>query len=212
MEPTVIYLVDRRRKLLNKYEAVQQGAAAVVLITAGYDRLQSAPETPSVFSAALIAAGVLLLLVAARELRGHESKHVGVLNLVAGVALLTEWGVSVADGGKLFRPSLVMGLLSLGLGLFHARVQRGRKNRRTLRMDADGLAFWLNPFRRFRVRWVELAWISVQPTEIRLRRLSGRQHRIPLRRLENAPEVSAAVLAASRDAGVESRIPEAAAT
>ena len=35
MEPTVIYLVDRRRKLLTRYEAVQQGAAAVVLIIAG---------------------------------------------------------------------------------------------------------------------------------------------------------------------------------
>ena len=205
MEPIVIYLVDRRLKLLNKYEAVQQGAAAVILISAGYDRLQAATQAHRLFSAALIVAGALLLWIAVREIRGHESSHPGLLNFAAGVALLTEWGVSVAEGGKIFKPTLVMGILSLGLWLLHRPIQRRRRNRRILRMDADGLSFWLNPIRRFRVRWAELAWISVQPAEIRLRRRSGRQHRIPLRRLENAPEVSAAVVSASRDAGVESR-------
>jgi hypothetical protein len=212
IEPIIILLDDRRQQWLAKFEAFQQGAAAVVLVSAGYARLQSEPAGGVVFGSALMAAGAALFAIAVRELRGHPSRRAGLLNLVAGVALLTEWGVSVADGGKLFKPSLVMGIISIGLGLLHHRIQRRRADRRMLRMDAEGLSFRLNLFRRFRVRWSELAWISVHPSEIRLGRRTGRQHRIPLGRLVNAREVCDAVVAACRDAGVESRVPGAAAS
>jgi hypothetical protein len=138
-------------------------------------------------------------------------RHPGLLNLAAGIALLTEWGVSIAEGGRMFRPSLVMGVISVGLWFFHAPLERGRRNRRTLRMDSDGVSFWLNPVRRFRVRWSDLSFVSVEPTEIRLQRSSGRRHRIPLARLENAGDVSAAVTSACHDAGVECRVIHAAA-
>ena len=207
MQPVVVHLQDRRLEMASRVEAIQQGAAAVVLIAAGQERMGSVTSGARVIPGAMIATGALLLWAAFRELRGRVPWHPGFLNLAAGIALLTEWGVSVADGGRTFRASLVMGLLSLGLGAFHHRIQAGRRNRRTLRLDADGLSFRLNPVRRFRVRWADLAAVSVVPDEIILRRHTGRPHRIPLRRLENAREVAEAVLAGSRAAGVESALP-----
>ena len=202
MEPIVVYLEDRRLKLINRTEAVQQGAAAVVLIAAGYERFSSPGEPRHVLGLGLLVAGALLFLAAVRELRGRRMQHPGLLNLAAGIALLTEWAVTYAENGRIVRPSLVMGVISLGLWLFHRPLERGRRTRRTLRMDAEGVSFWLNPFRRFRVRWAELSSISIESTEIRFARSVGRQHRIPLGRLENAGEVIAAVASACRAAGV----------
>jgi hypothetical protein len=74
-----------------------------------------------------------------------------------------------------------------------------------LRVDDDGLSFRLNVFRRFQVRWAELASISVEPSEIRLMRRDGGSHRIPLARLVNADEVREAVRLASIQAGIGER-------
>jgi hypothetical protein len=206
MEPIIVYLEDRRLKLLTRTEAVQQGAAAIVLIAAGYERFSAPDQQRQMFALGLLAAGALLFLAAMRELRGRRTQHPGLLNLAAGIALLTEWGVAFAENGRIVRPSLLMGAISLGLWMFHRPLERGRRSRRTLRMDADGVSFRLNPFRRFHVRWTELASISIESTEIRFSRAAGQQHRIPLGRLENAGEVSAAVMSACRAAGVECRI------
>ena len=207
MQPTIIALQDRRRALLSRFEAIQQGAAGFVLIAAGYGRLETAAQGTAVFGGALIAAGLLLLWVAIRELVGKVPWHPGLLNLAAGVALLTEWGVTLAaDGGKIIKPSLVMALISLGLGLGHRRLHHRRITARSLRLDAQGLSFHLNPIRNFAVRWDDLASISVQPAEILFQRRSGRRHRIPLGRLDNAGEVVDAVIAASRTVGMESLI------
>ena len=206
MEPIIVYLEDRRLKVINRVEAVQQGAAAIVLISAGYERFSAAGQERPAFALGLLAAGALLFLVAVRELRGRRMGHPGLLNLAAGIALLTEWGVGFAENGRFLRPSLVMGVISLGLWMFHRPLERGRRSRRTLRMDAEGVSFRLNPFRGFRVRWTELASISIESTEIRFARSAGRQHRIPLARLENAGEVIAAVTSACRAVGVACRV------
>ena len=179
--------------------------AAIVLLGAGYARWQAASGSSALFALALLAAGALLLIVAGRELRGIESRHAGSLNLVAGAALLTEWAVTVADRGRLFRPTLLAGLLSIGLGLFHHRLGARQRNRRVLRVDDEGVSFRLNVFRRFQVRWSELASISIEPSEILLARRDGGFHRIPLARLANADEVREAIRRASVETGIGER-------
>jgi hypothetical protein len=205
MQPTTILLEDKRGKVRDRFEAAQQFGAAVVLIMAGFGRLRSTVDAPSGFGVALIAAGALLAWAAMREMRGRGTGHPGLVNLLAGVALLTEWAIMVADHGRWFRPSLLMGLTSLGLGIFHRPLDAKRRSLRALRMDDEGLSFRLNRFTRFTLRWAELSWIGLEPAEIRFQHRGRRQDRVALRRLGNAPEVVAALSAAARDRGVELR-------
>jgi hypothetical protein len=211
MQPTIIPLDDRRLERASKAEAFQQAIAAVVLFSAGYDRFESSTGGALIFAAALIAAGGMLLWTAFRAFRGKVPWHPGLLNLAAGVALLTEWAVKLAaDGGKIIKPSLVMAVLSLGLGLFHPFIERRRASHRFLRLDADGISYRRGGFRRFDVRWDALESISVLPKEILFQRRSGRPHRIPLRHLGNAAEVVEVVLSASRAAGIAAPLEAAA--
>ena len=204
-EPVVILLDDRNLEHASRIEAVQQGAAAIVLLLAAYHRYAESGGRASVFVALLFIVGLVLLTAAIGELRGRGSARIGSLNVVAGVALLTEWGVSMAAGAKTIQPSLLAAIVSLGLGIFHAPIQRARRRRRHVTIDVEGIALWLSPFRRFRVRWADLRRVEMDSATLRLVRENGKLHRIPVRRLHNAAEVAAAIVDACRSRNIEIR-------
>jgi hypothetical protein len=204
MDPVEIHLDDRRLTMADRVEAVQQGLAAFALLSAGLERYGTA-DGARAYAVALIAAAVLLALATLRHLLRSASGSSGTLSIIAGCALLTEWAVSLSDGGRWFRPTLVVALVALTMGIFHGPLHRRRGALRFLRMDAEGVAFRLNPFRRFRVKWAELASITAYSDCIVLQRRNGKEHRIPLTRLNNAFEVTDAVHAAAGRMGVESR-------
>lgn len=211
----VIPLKAKGPQQINRMAAVQHVIAAVLLLQAAYG-LFPATSAPKFFLAGFQAiTGVLLLWAVVREIRGAPSSptwsRMSWLDLAAGLALLVGWAVSLANGGQFFDPALVTGVISMGLTFFQVNLHRrsGRRNRRRLRLDSDGLSFRFSLLHRFAARWADLAWVAVASQapfeELHLGYRSGREHRVRLDRWENAQEVSEALLEASRQAKVEIR-------
>ena len=173
---------------------------------AAYERYSAPGGGSPAFATVLFVPGLVLFVAALRELRGQgTSSHIGWLNIAAGVALLTEWGVSISEGAKLVQPSLLAGALSLALGILHGKIQRVRRARRRIEIDDLGIRSWLNPFRRLRVEWSDLRSVSLEPDTIAFETTAGARRRLPLRRLNNADQVTAAIVDACRAHGVTVR-------
>lgn len=95
------------------------------------------------------------------------------------------------------RPKFLMAIVTLALGLFHGRIAAFHARRRMLSIDATGIGVRSRPiFRRFFAPWPEIERIDIDDRKARIVTRGGRERRIDLKDLRNAPEVREALLAA----------------
>ena len=147
----------------------------------------------------VVTSGLLLFSVVRefREVRRAQVAHAHAGNVSwgeiwAASVLMAEWWERWHEGHHRSRPILLVALVTLMLGLNHGRVVRFVQRRRALTLTDEHFSvgkrlFWS----RFRVRWAQLADISVTPSEARVRTVAGAMHRIDLADLDNVDEVRA---------------------
>ena len=88
------------------------------------------------------------------------------------------------------RPTILLGIVTLGLGLMHGRLASARERRRSLRLTDTQLVIKGRRIeRRFSARWDEIASISVTEHEAQIRTHQGRLRRLNLSDLDNAGAV-----------------------
>ena len=198
-------LRSKRRKRALAVQKFQHVLPALPLLMAGAQALRSEPHGLAlVLGIFEIATSTLLLWTVARELRSlrrpahaeHASHGVDWFHLFASGVLMAE----VLEHWHLThhwrRPTLLTALLTLGLGLFHGRIEAWSHDRRALKIGDEGIRVGGRPFRTFQATWAEVQAVEVGERFASIRTRDGRERRIDLADCEQPAPVRAALLEA----------------
>ena len=202
-----LQLQDRRLRRAEWIQRIPLALSALVLAEAALPRLAGPARGDQLFAVAELATAVLLVVVlgVAWRQRHRPPAALGWVDLAAAAMLFAEWGDRLAHGGKRFSPVLLTALVALALGLGYRPFLRFQEGRRCVRIDEEGLRFRLSLLRRFVLSWPDLASVERSGAALVLHRRDGREHRIPLGRLDNGEEVARRVTAAAARVGVAVR-------
>jgi hypothetical protein len=203
MDPVVVPLRSRRRQRASALQKVQHAvpaagltAAGVHALATGVHGLELALAIVEVVTSVLLV-GAIVQSFRAASARGRERAHGG-----HGIDWADVWaaGVLFAEAAErwhlthhIARPTIVTGLVTLGLGLFHGRIAARQAGRRVLRVDDTGVYVRARPFRGLHARWTDIAHISVTGDKAEIRTRAGRVRRLDFADLEGADTVRAAL-------------------
>ncbi|MBD0320235.1 MAG: hypothetical protein ICV87_07875 [Gemmatimonadetes bacterium] len=198
MEPRTIHLNDRRVLAANANDLVGHGVAAFGVLGAVSGSFPPRTAGETVLAAAQVAAGVALLAAIAREVweirSGFDRDHgISWVNLFAAAVLTAGLVQRYQTTGRFSRPAALTALLAAVLAFLGPRIKRRQAERRSLRLDDDGILFRLGPFRRFAARWTEIAALHRDGATLRVELRDGRTRALRLRLVTNRDEVFAAV-------------------
>ena len=208
-------LVSRRREVAALIQKLQHVVPAAALLMQGLARLRGEAHG---WSFALGAAELLISvvvvgafvrqIVATRRAgqqadTGHDHGH-GIdwvdvfLGCMLGVEVWAHW----YESGHIKRPTVLLAVAMVVIGLLHGKIAAFGSRRSGLRLHDTGIEAGGRPFRRrFRATWDELAGVDIEPDVARLRRRDGVVREINLRDLRNAAVVREALQ------GVQLRLP-----
>ena len=100
-------------------------------------------------------------------------KNPTILSAWLAAMLFVEVWAHWHESGHVKRPTVVLAVGMLVLGLLHGRIAGAANRRRGLWVDDAGIRVSPRPFRRFRATWSELAAIDLTPREARIVRRDG---------------------------------------
>jgi hypothetical protein len=198
-------LVSRRREWVQLFQKFQHALPAPVLIGDGLHRFTERAAPWSVgLGVAEVGAGAVVTIALLRALRGqwkgaaraHHAHRMDWIDMFLGVMVLVEALVHYQETGRLQRPTILLGVSLIGLGLVHGWLIQRASRRRTLRVTDEGISVSERFSRRFSVRWPEVAEIQVSSTRAYVIAHDGREHRFDLEDLTAAADVRQALLAA----------------
>jgi hypothetical protein len=203
-------------------QKLNHAVPAMGLLAAGGQALaEGARGFDLALAAVEIVTSAMLVITIGREMRVLRQRQPSRDHHAHGVDWIDIWaaGVLFAEAAErwhlkhhLARPTILMALVSLGLGLFHQQIAAVRQRRRAVRISREGIYIGGKPFRTFSAPWSDLASISVTSTAAEVRTRGGRTRRVDLGDLENADDVRAAFEAGQRRlAALPERDPVAAA-
>jgi hypothetical protein len=196
-------------KLLQK---MQHGAPAVVLLGSGLQALREGVHGLG-FALALfeIATSVLLIGSVIPELGRARRKanpaqapplhhHHGVdwIDVFTAAVLAAEVWEHHHVTGHIKRPTVLLALSLLVIGLLHGKIIRRAEKRFTLRVEDEGLYVGGKPLRAMRAKWSEIASIDVGERFGTIRLKNGRQKTLDLPDLEGSNHVRAALATAQQ--------------
>jgi hypothetical protein len=201
---TVIALHSRRLERVRIVQRIQHLIPAGTLLAAGTQGLSGGAEgLERVLAFLEIGTSALLIGTMVRSMRARRASHgehagmVDWFDVFAASVIFTEVLEKWVTHHHLARPMILLGLVTLGIGLSHGWIRKRAERRRALRVGEEGVAIGGRKFaRQFRARWDELATIEIEEHEARIVRQDGRRCRIDLADLHNGEEVRAALLAA----------------
>ena len=110
--------------------------------------------------------------------------------------MLVEVLVHHQETGRIQRPTLLLGATLIVLGLLHGWLITRASRRRALRVTDDGITVGKKFFRRFAVRWPDIAEIQVSAAQAYVIARDGREHRFDLEDLTAPADIRQALLAA----------------
>jgi hypothetical protein len=205
----VVPLRSRRLKRALILQKLNHAVPTVGLIASGVQALgQGAERFGLALAIVEILTSAFLIVTLARTIRAarapaalsHHGSHGGVdwVDIWAAGVLFVEAGERWHLHHHLARPIILTALLTLALGLAHARVESFRRGRRAMRLTADSIRIPGKPFRSFDAAWAEIAAIEVNNASAQIRTHAGRVRRLDLLDLENADEVRTAFAEAQR--------------
>jgi hypothetical protein len=91
------------------------------------------------------------------------------------------------------RPTILLAITVLTLGIAHRRIAAFAQRKRSLRVTYNGISIPRRPFGRFTAKWSELDAITIGEREASVRARAGRSRRVDLTDAENGSEVRAAL-------------------
>ena len=196
MSHTEVLLHSRRRERAVLVQKLQHAAPSIVLL---FDGLHGVQADPHGFALALASAeiisSVLVIGSVIRALRhaagAHAPAHHGVdwIDLFLSGMLATEALAHWHETGHLRRPTLLLAITMLGLGLLHGRITARIMRRRALRLTEDGITIGRKFRSRFSASWNEIARIEIDATRATIVKTDGAERRIDLADLHNGHAV-----------------------
>jgi len=182
-------LVSRRRARVQLFQKIQHAVPAPVLFSDGIRRLAGHEALWSMslgFAQVATSAVVIVALLRAvrQQRRGAADPHhhhgIAWIDIFLGSMVLVEVLVHYHETGRIQRPTLLLGATMIVLGLTHGWLLRRMARRRALRVNDEGISVGQRFFRRFSVRWPEIAEIHVSPARAYVIARDGREHRFDL--------------------------------
>ena len=210
--PRAVFLTHRRVRRLELWQMLQHGTAAVTLLVAGLAGLRGEGRDAIVSVLDVVASGGLLVVIA-RELRrlraeraaeraggvvaesphaDHEGHHgLGWADIFAGAMLLLESYHHYEETHHVRRPTLLLALLTLALGVLHPRLARLRAERRYLRADDDGIRARLSVRRTTYIPWREVTAVRAEGAAVYVTTADGGERQLDLARMERGAQAAA---------------------
>jgi hypothetical protein len=197
----IVPLRSKRRERALLAQKLQHGAPAVVLLASG---LQALREQPHGFALSLalfeVASSALLIGTVIRALRqarrpanaaasAHPHHGVDWIDVFTAGVLFAEAGERYHMTHHIARPTILMAVTLLTVGLLHGRILRRFGKRQTLRVEEDGLYVGGKPFRSITARWADVTSIDVGERYATILIRGGRQRKLDLSDLEGAQHV-----------------------
>jgi hypothetical protein len=197
----IVPLRSKRRERVIIVQKIQHATPALFLLPAGLGAISDGARG---FALALglfeIVTSVLLVVsffVAIRKARRpvntahlpHAHHGVDYIDIFTAGVLFAEAGEHYHLTQHIARPTLVLAVALLTIGLLHGRIVRRAEKRFTLRVEDNGLYIGGKPFRSIRVPWADVASIDVAERWATIRLRGGRQRKLDLSDLEGAQHV-----------------------
>ena len=112
----------------------------------------------------------------------HQHAHHGVdwIDICIGIMLMVEAWSKYHASGHIARPTLLLALVMIALGVTHGRLLAFGARRRELRIDGDGISVATKPFNRMSLKWPEVASIEIGDRWAVISATNGRSRRIDL--------------------------------
>lgn len=200
-----VHLEDARMRRRERGELATEGIAAVMLLSAAQDSHVRGDVNPfvilNVVAGAALALVVIRGIINVRRDRDVQQGGWSLVGVFGGVATITEGlhrlqTAQFIPGHKHFALGVLttlVGVLTLVVGLFAERIERLR----VLEVSDTGIRMRLSKFRRFNVRWDDVAEVRLSEREAQIITTTGASRVVPLARLVNRGEVREVLTAAS---------------
>jgi hypothetical protein len=200
-------LVSRRRERVQLAQKIQHGIPAVVVFYEGLERIfTGAGDLSRWVGTAEAFAGMLVLGALARSIgrlkwgAGHTPPRQRVhlhqvdwVDLGLAALLFTEVAAHYLDTHHWRRPTILLAVVTLAMGLLHGRITAFAAKRRALRITDDGITIGGRWFRTFTARWSEIARIELADKSASLVMKSGRTEVFDLVDIRHGNDVTRAL-------------------
>jgi hypothetical protein len=203
----IIYLHDKRRQFVAWLPKLQHLIGGMPLLLNGVRKLGD--ETERLMAILEIAVASIVLVAFVKELHAELRAHgkpvhspFGWFDLAAGGLLIFEAFHGAHHKPGYMRPPFLSGVVTIALGLFHARFHEFRARRRYLKIDDAGLEFRVARFRRLILSWKDLDSVDVAGAHAIFCRTDGRRHRVRLNLFHNHHAVRQAITDHALGAGL----------
>jgi hypothetical protein len=173
-------------------QKLQHAVPSIVVLGDGIDHVQHATGLDWWLGAVEVAVSLLVIgsvIRGIREMARHTAKsdhdmhpHHGVdwIDICLSGMLAVEAYAKYHASGHIPRPTIVLAVAMLGIGLAHGRLAAWGDRRRELRVSADGIRVPGRQFRRMTLTWAEVASIEVDDRWAAVTSTRGRTLRIDL--------------------------------
>ena len=222
MPDQIVFLLSKRREYAQLLQQLQHVVPALPLLMQGLTRLTHEGHFWSlVLGAAEVGISAVVLVAFIRTLRGrlrssnseghgdgdasghgahaaHAAHAHGVdwvdifLGAMLGIEVWAHW----FESGHIKRPTVLLALVMVAVGLLHGKIAALGNRRRALRIGDQGISIGNKFGARFRLNWDEIASIDITDRTASIAGVKGRSKKINLADLKNAAEVRSALLAA----------------
>jgi hypothetical protein len=123
----------------------------------------------------------------------HSSHGVDWFHIFAAAVMVAEVAEHYHLTHHWRRPTILMAVFTLALGLLHGRVEAFSDRRRSLRVDDDGIYVGGRPWGSFRASWDDVESIEVGDRYGTIRAKGGRTRRIDFKDSEQPAPLRAAL-------------------
>jgi hypothetical protein len=209
--PIIVPLESRRRERAQLAQKLQHVLPSVLLLSDGLGRFGGeraawslALGVAEVVTSALVigafARAVRRVMLSSNSARHEQHVPHGVdwVDVFLGGMLVTEALVHRQETGHLPRPTILLAVVLVVIGLLHGRLRERNQRRRELRLTDEGISISRRWRRRFNATWPEIDAIELAPRVARIVMRSGAVREIDLADAKNAPAI-VEVLAVARD-------------
>jgi hypothetical protein len=191
-------------------QKLQHAIPSIVVLGDGIDHLSHNPHgvelALGVFEVGAALAVIASVVHGIRTLRKplpatadlHQGHHHGPdwIDIFIGVMLGVEAYAKYVATAQIPRPTIVLALAMVTIGLAHGKLAAFGDRRRELRVDADGISLPTKPFRRLALKWAEVAAIDIGERYARVTAQDGRTQRIDLTDVVQPQKIRDALTAA----------------
>lgn len=193
----VRYRRVQRGQFLQK---LQHAIPAIVVLGDGLSHLQHDPHGISLaLGSAEVLVSVLVIGSVIRGFRqmraggaadhGHATHAIDWIDLLIGAMLLVEAYAKYHATHHVPRPTILLGVVMIAIGVFHGRIAARGARRLELRVGDDGVSVPGRFFRRLSLPWSDVAEITVGPATARVIAVDGRDQILNLADAINADAI-----------------------